>query len=127
MGMAYLPILASGPLSGVLSLDNYQDIQRYLDRYLENISYADTDLRFTKRCTKQAESFIDMEQLRQKQQKGSHQAATGQRLEGIGRRPPRHLATAAKSCCSGSTRLDMSIGRLVPCFSCLLLQSFLLP
>ena len=54
MGMAYISILALGAQFGVLTLDNYQDFQRYLDRHLEDISYADTDLRPTKRRTKQA-------------------------------------------------------------------------
>jgi hypothetical protein len=127
MGMAHLSILAFSAQFGVLSLDNDQDIQRYHDRYLEDINYAYTDLQFTKRRAKQAESFVDMERYRQQQQKGSHQAVTEQRLEGIWRQSPEHFATTATSRCSGSARLDMSIRGLVPCFSCLLLQPFLLP
>lgn len=105
--MAHLPIATSGTKPSVPCFDHDQNLEGYWNRTVEDFGYANFDLQSSKGDTKQTQSFIDMERRSQEQQEGSDQAATGQRLEGVWRQPFEYVATAATSCCSCTTRMDM--------------------
>ena len=122
MGMAQFPVpLAPSKLS-IPGLNDYQNLKRYGNRHMENFSHASTDIWSTQRDPGSIQRAVNVEHC-QGYKENQDSVATKVGLESIWPKPFEHVTTATTTGCSSSRWLDMSIGRLFFCFSCLFLQS----